>query len=179
MYCRVAATFRNVFKTLVLVETATSKALRLFCFMTREERCKLAIEKGYTYNSETGNVYNKFNKKLKGNSYIVFSIYVKYKRYNIYAHQFAWYYNYGYSVNEIDHINGIKNDNRICNLRSVTHQQNNWNRVNAKGYYYNKIAKKWHVQIQVNKKNIYLGLYNTEQEAHHVYLQAKEKYHKI
>ena len=32
--------------------------------MTREEKCKLAIERGYTYNPETGLIYNKHNKKI-------------------------------------------------------------------------------------------------------------------
>jgi hypothetical protein len=79
----------------------------------------------------------------------------------------------------IDHINHITNDNRIENLRIVTHQQNQFNRSNVKGYYWNKISRNWSSYIYLNKKLIYLGSFNTEEEAHQAYLQAKEKYHYI
>ena len=36
--------------------------------MTREERCKLAIERGFTYNSETGFIYNRYCKISKSNN---------------------------------------------------------------------------------------------------------------
>jgi hypothetical protein len=64
-------------------------------------------------------------------------------------------------------------------LRSVTHQQNNWNRVNAKGYTIIKNSNKYRAEIRLNTKKIYLGSYNTEQEARSAYLAAKEIYHKI
>ena len=183
MYCRVAATFRNLFKTLVLVETATSKALRLFYFMTREEKCKLAIERGFTYDADTGLIYNRYGKALKymhyKTNYIQLNIVKNKKNYPITGHQFAWYWVNKECVEEIDHINGIKHDNRICNLRSVTRQQNQWNRTTSKGYTWNKKDKKWQAQIQVNKKVIYLGSYNTEEEARNAYLQAKGIYHKF
>jgi hypothetical protein len=154
--------------------------------MTREEKCKLAIERGYTYNPETGLVYNKFNKKIghllngiRNNGYVSFSMLVNKKPYNLYAHQFAWYWVYKECVEQIDHINGIRDDNRISNLRSVTGNQNQWNRTKAKGYHWLKNNKKWMAEIRLNKKHIYLGLYNTEEEARNAYLQAKEKYHII
>ena len=79
---------------------------------------------------------------------------------------------------ESDHINHITLDNRISNLRSVTHQQNIFNRKNpAKGYCWHKQAKKYCAQIMLNGKQIYLGLFHTSKEAHAVYLQAKAKYH--
>ena len=78
----------------------------------------------------------------------------------------------------IDHINRDKLDNSIENLRSGTQQENNWNR-GAKGCYFHKQTGKWVAQIAINKKNIYLGLHNTEEEDHEVYLQAKKKYHII
>ncbi len=79
----------------------------------------------------------------------------------------------------IDHINGNPLDNRRCNLRIVTCQQNQWNQIKAKGYTWHKKTNKWQVRIAINQKNISLGLFDTEQEAHNAYLSAKEKYHKI
>ena len=154
--------------------------------MTREEKCKLAIEQGFTYDSETGIVYSKYNRIInsicngvRNKGYINIQIYSNKNRYTLRAHQFAWYYIFKECVETIDHINGIKNDNRICNLRAITHQQNQWNQINSKGYRWNKISKKWSSKIRVNKKDIYLGSYNTEQEARSAYLAAKEIYHKI
>lgn len=44
------------------------------------------------------------------------------------AHRLAWLYAYGdWPGGRIDHVNGNTDDNRICNLRTVTSQQNCWN----------------------------------------------------
>ena len=46
----------------------------------------------------------------------------------IYAHRVAWLLHYGeWPADEIDHINGDCKDNRICNLRNVTHRENQRN----------------------------------------------------
>lgn len=82
-------------------------------------------------------------------------------------------------TNDVDHINGIRNDNRVENLRQVTHQQNGFNKPNVKGYYYSKSHKKWQAQIYLNGKRIFLGLYDTEEEARTAYLRAKEIHHVI
>jgi len=77
----------------------------------------------------------------------------------------------------IDHENGIKIDNRVKNLRITTNQENLHNNPKAKGYYWNKQRNKYHAQIQLNGKTIYLGSYNTEAEARQAYLSGKDKYH--
>ena len=80
--------------------------------------------------------------------------------------------------NLIDHINRKKDDNCIDNLHVVNHQQNTFN-TDAKGYYWNKICNKWQAKITLNGKAIYLGLFETEDEAHKAYLDAKPRYHVI
>jgi len=75
-----------------------------------------------------------------------------------------------------DHINGDKLDNRKCNLRYATYQENNRNRRNVRGYSWHKNYKKWYAQIKVNKKNIYLGCFITEKDAKNTYQEAREKY---
>ena len=79
----------------------------------------------------------------------------------------------------IDHIDVNRQNNNLENLRIVTQQQNNWNRTKAKGYCFNKIANKFQVRIMKDGKAIYLGLFETEEEARQAYLNAKQKYHLI
>jgi hypothetical protein len=79
----------------------------------------------------------------------------------------------------MDHIDGIRTNNDINNLRLVNYQQNNFNRTTAKGYTYNKVAQKFQATIGINSRLIYLGLYDTKEEARLVYLQAKIIYHTI
>jgi len=150
--------------------------------MTREDKCKLAISKGYIYDSITGKIYgssgNEITRRHK-KGYIFLNIYNKGKIINLLGHQFAYYYKYGEIVDCIDHINGIKDDNRICNLRKVTNQQNQWNTKNSKGYCYRKDRNKFHSQIGYNNNNISLGFFKTEEEARQAYLDAKKIYHKI
>ena len=149
--------------------------------MTREEKCKLAIERGYTYDPETGLIYNKYGKiyKRNVNGYIQLLLSNNENKFKLYAHQFAWYWINKECVEQLDHINGIRNDNRISNLRAVTQQQNQWNKINCKGYCWHRKNNKYQSQIKLNNKLIYLGSFNTEQEARNAYLAAKEIYHKI
>ena len=81
----------------------------------------------------------------------------------------------------IDHINGNKLDNRLCNLRIVSQQTNNCNQTmhregRTPGVLWNSRDKKWSANITVNKKRIYLGYFKTEQEAIKSRLDAENKY---
>jgi hypothetical protein len=147
--------------------------------MTREERCLYLIDKGYTYNSQTGEVKNPQGKVLKSKdtkNYLMISHPITKQ---LFQHQFGWFYTYGEISKYLDHINGIKDDNRICNLRSVTIQQNGFNRPTSKGYSWDKQSNKWRSRIKLNGKLINLGYYQTEEEARQTYLNAKKIYHII
>jgi hypothetical protein len=61
----------------------------------------------------------------------------------------------------------------------VTSQQNNFNRSEAKGYYWNKKNKKWKAYIFLNGKLHHLGYFVNEDDARQAYLDAKEKMHII
>jgi hypothetical protein len=76
----------------------------------------------------------------------------------------------------IDHINRNIHDNRVENLRIVSNQQNTFNQ-NAKGYVHKKHINKYQANIKINQRNIYLGVYSTEEDAHKAYLEAKQNYH--
>jgi hypothetical protein len=149
--------------------------------MDRLERCKLAIEKGYTYDPITGKIYGIRGKEIKNKSnkgYQQIRVKVDGKNYGIKSHQFAYYWVHKKLANIIDHINGDKLDNRIENLRSVTNQQNTFN-TKAKGYYFNKTMRKYMAYIMLDYKQNNLGYYDTEEEARQAYLDAKKIYHKI
>lgn len=151
--------------------------------MTELERCELAKAKGYTYNPITGDIIGIKSGVITLKScygYIYIILRVKGKKYNLRGHRFAWYLHYGELPKyHIDHIDGVRDNNKIDNLRDVTIQQNNFNFSSAKGYYQHARCKKFVAQIQVNKKNIYLGLHNTPEEARAAYVEAKKKYHVI
>ena len=101
------------------------------------------------------------------------------------AHRIAWALMTGaYPVNEIDHINGVKRDNRWCNLREATHAQNQQNitrrRSNTSGHpgvTWQGNAARWKAQIGVGGKTRYLGLFKTVEEASAAYLSAKAEWH--
>jgi len=79
---------------------------------------------------------------------------------------------------QIDHINQIRHDNRIENLRLATHQQNQWNN-NAKGYSYIKTRNQYQGQIRVNSKLFSSKYFDTEQEARDWYLDKKTTLHHL
>ena len=80
---------------------------------------------------------------------------------------------------QIDHINRNRNDNRIENLRLVSHSQNQRNKT-AKGYLFDKQKNKWrgHIRIGDDGKLIY-KLCDSEEEARLWYLEQKAIHHII
>jgi HNH endonuclease/AP2 domain len=104
------------------------------------------------------------------------------------AHRLSWLYVYGkFPEKGLDHINEVKDDNRIVNLRLATDQENMQNisspRINNKSGYYgvswNKKTNKWVAQIQINGKKKCLGFFKTIEEAYDVYKNAKRELHKF
>ena len=81
------------------------------------------------------------------------------------------------SDNQVDHIDNCRTNNNNENLRIVNHSQNGQNRPSTKGYYWNKKQQKYQAGIRINNKSIYLGYYDTPEEAREAYLNAKPKYH--
>lgn len=100
------------------------------------------------------------------------------------AHRLAWMY-----VHEsqpkgcIDHINGLCTDNRIDNLRDVTHHQNTLNRKLSKrnssgvhGVDYHRASKKWRARVTFKSAQHY-SLHDTEEEAIAGVKALREKHH--
>ena len=95
------------------------------------------------------------------------------------CHRFIYenYFNVKLLPNEeIDHINRIKDDNRIQNLRIVNRSQNNQNKPKHKncsskykGVCWKKNRNKWQAQIQFDGKKKHLGYFDDEIEAVKIY----------
>ncbi|BAM29118.1 HNH endonuclease [Xanthomonas phage CP1] len=101
------------------------------------------------------------------------------------AHRLAWVLATGkWPSRQLDHINGVRDDNRLCNLRECTIAENAQNRGmrsnNTSGYTgvsWNKRTQRWEAYISVAGKRINLGYYHTPEEAHRAYLEAKKAHH--
>jgi hypothetical protein len=95
------------------------------------------------------------------------------------AHRLAWLYVYGAPPsNQVDHINGVKNDNRIANLRQATNFENSQNHTSF-GVHLHKEKNKWQARIRVRDKRLHLGYFESKQDAVSAYLKAKEIHHQF
>jgi len=110
-------------------------------------------------------------------------VYIGQKPY--YVHRLIWLHVYGrWPIKEIDHINGIRDDNRLINLREASRHQNSLNIVGRKdrthdfkGTSFHPHSGKWHARIRVNKKVISLKYHDTEEKAHEAYRKAAIEFH--
>lgn len=74
----------------------------------------------------------------------------------------------------IDHINGVKSDNRLVNLQIISHRENvsksmKDGKSKYRGVDFNIQNNKWRARIMVNGKRINLGYFETESEANEKY----------
>lgn len=105
-------------------------------------------------------------------------------RHTYLASRLAWFYVHGkWPSGEVDHKNGVRLDNRLANLRDVTHQGNGHNehgvRKNNKSGFLGvtKSGKRFLSWIGMDGKTLYLGSFSTAEAAHASYLAAKRKFH--
>ena len=101
------------------------------------------------------------------------------------AHRLAWFYLHGvWPKNQLDHINRIKNDNRIINLREATASENHQNiglqSNNTSGYkgisWRNDIGK-WCVRIYLKREQNTIGYFKSLDDAVAARKQAEEQLH--
>lgn len=150
-----------------------------------------AIRENLEYCGNTGQLIWKNNMgrnlvkgKVAGSKNTKGYFYVKVARRTILLHRIVWYLHYGkWPVNEIDHIDGDKHNNKIQNLRDVTRRINQGNQKTHRagrlvGTTFLKTCpdNPWQAQIELNRKSIYLGCFQTEEEAHAAYVKAYEEW---
>ena len=97
---------------------------------------------------------------------------IKLKGKNRYLHRLAFLYMIGSMPKEVDHMNGVRSDNRFSNLQSVSRQENMKNKKRYKvntsgctGVQYHKKNCRWVSRIRVDKKEIYLGSFASFSDA--------------
>lgn len=122
--------------------------------------------------------------RIKSDGYV--QIGINRKRYA--AHRLAWLYIYGeWPKNEIDHINGFRNDNRLSNIRESTRSENMQNKKTSHknnkckylGVYFCNRSKRFVSIIALNNKTKYIGKFNDPESAHDAYLKAKRELHEF
>jgi len=132
-----------------------------------------------TANHFNGNFANKEAGSIDNKGYVIVGFCKTY----IKAHRIIWVIENGKDPeNHIDHINGIKSDNRICNLREATNSQNiaagkvgKISHTGITGVYYRKDVGKFTASFRKDKKLKHLGYFETIQEAEECYQTAFKK----
>lgn len=145
----------------------------------------------YDYNPDTGVFVFRAGKKagmvcgaVHPDGYLLIAVKNKCQR----AHRMAWLYVHGeHPAGEIDHINGIRGDNRIANLRVTDRRGNMQNqhgpkknsRCSSVGVSYRPKTGQYVARIQTVGGRLYLGCFRNELDASNAYQAAKKIYHQV
>ena len=98
-------------------------------------------------------------------------------------HRLIFMYHYGYVPKMLDHINCVRDDNRIENLRPCDQQNNCYNthgwtgRTLPKGVTWSKKDKRYQAQLSVDGSNKYLGQFKELDGAVRCVRAAREAAH--
>jgi len=156
------------------------------------ELCINDLRSNFKYNSDTGLLFRKITTSSRGVSgdlaghlmtttrYLA----VTYKSKQWMVHRLVWALYYGaLPKGQIDHINGVRSDNRIENLRDVTHRENMMNttmsiknKSGVMGVCWDESRARFVSHMTVNGKTLYLGRYKSLFEACCVRKSAEIKY---
>ncbi len=100
------------------------------------------------------------------------------------AHRLAFLYMTGsFPPEEVDHINGIRDDNRWANLRAVSHVENSKNQKTPKsntsghiGVFWSSREQRWVSWVRIFGKTRYVGKFKDKDDAIQARLKANEQY---
>lgn len=125
--------------------------------------------------AKAGNIAGNLNKKCR-------AIGIGNKNYS--AHRLIFLWHHGFLPEFIDHIDGNPFNNKIENLRQVTHQQNLFNSkkpiTNSSGYKnvsWDSSTKKWRVRLTVDGKGKQFGLFSDIEEANLKAIEIRKIYY--
>lgn len=144
--------------------------------MKREVASIETLREHFNYDPETGIITKKKPLgRIDSEGYIL----IRFREKGYRAHRLAWALHYGeWPSREIDHINGIPDDNRLMNLRDVTPSENQQNKKvhregKIAGVRYDSRSKRWGAELprqvvgftKKRDKRIYIGSFGTKEEA--------------
>jgi hypothetical protein len=161
----------------------------------RESEIEKVLKEILNYSEKTGIFTWKINRGkvkigdiagtlVKSGNYTYQGIRLFGKRYS--AHRLAWLWAYGcWPAGEIDHINHNTLDNSLLNIREGTKTFNQQNQIKAHKDSTGKVLgvsrsdskNRFRARIQIDGKEVSLGSFNSEEEAHAAYLKEKRKSH--
>ncbi|MCO7494705.1 HNH endonuclease signature motif containing protein [Stenotrophomonas maltophilia] len=149
------------------------------------------VREKYDYNPDTGVFVFRAGKKagmvcgaVHPDGYLLIAVKNKCQR----AHRMAWLYVHGeHPAGEIDHINGVRDDNRIENLRVTDRRGNMQNlhgpkknsRCSSVGVSYRPKTGQYVARIQTVGGRLYLGCFRNELDASNAYQAAKKIHHQV
>lgn len=155
----------------------------------KQEITQTGLKMILDYNPETGDFIRTSKHKRwggtkaghlnAGNGYVNVMVNNRYYK----AHRLAFLWMTGAMPEFVDHINGVRHDNRWENLRAATKAQNCQNKNSKKGLsgikgvHWHSQHKKWYVGVTVSGKNKFIGLFEDLEAAELVAILAREKYH--
>lgn len=150
------------------------------------------LKENLSYNQETGiftwikSYRNQHIGKRVGSHDPDGYLQIKLKRKLHRAHRLAWLYVYGkHPDGPLDHMDGIRDNNAIGNLREVTYAGNSQNQRHAHkdsksgliGVHKVSNRNLFRAAIQIQGKRKVLGFFKTAEEGFTAYLEAKREYH--
>jgi len=149
------------------------------------------VREAFDYDEETGDLIWKIKPSNRVSIGGVAGSYDKYgyrrlgyKSKNYFIHRLVWAYVHGkFPPNDIDHIDGNPANNKIGNLRAVSHEENlknsKLNKNNTSGVagvYWDKKTSKWMAHIGISGKKVHLGCFDDFFEACCARKSAESKY---
>ena len=153
-------------------QISQTEALRIFTY----DNGKLFWKINPSYNIKAGTEAG----TLKDNGYRIIS----YKGVSYRTHHLVYFMFRGEYPKQIDHINAVRDDNRIENLRLANNSENQWNRglnkCNTTGYknvMWVERLKKYTVAIAVNSKSKHIGVFKDLQSAIEAATAARMQLH--
>jgi hypothetical protein len=136
----------------------------VFTWLVSRSNVRAGVEAGCVHTDHHGKTYRHI--RLFGKLYL--------------AHRLAWLYVHGeFPPDDIDHMDGDGLNNKLDNLRAITHAENGKNKRmhknNSSGYpgvSWHKRDQKWHAQISINGKKKHIGYFDNIEDAAAAYQSA-------